>query len=65
MYTMLHRYVLDQVVKPQFNAGEDLTIHYHKTREEALADAKDNKGIDELAAEVVSYLESCGSLSPG
>ena len=44
-YAILHRYVLDEVIGPKFCEGKPPTMHYHKTMEDAMTDAKDNNGV--------------------
>jgi uncharacterized protein (DUF1015 family) len=44
-YSILHRYVLDEVIGPKFCNGKAPTMHYHKTMEDAITDAHDFNGI--------------------
>ncbi len=44
-YAILHHFILHEIVRPQFNDGNDATMHYHKTLAEAIADAAKSKGI--------------------
>ncbi|HVP11075.1 MAG TPA: DUF1015 domain-containing protein [Phycisphaerae bacterium] len=44
-YSILHRYVLDEVIGPKFCKGKAPTMHYHKTMEDAINDARDCSGI--------------------
>lgn len=44
-YAILHRYLLDEVIAPKFNNQQPPTVHYHKSLEEATADAKACGGI--------------------
>lgn len=47
-YAIFHRYIVDEVVGPRFCNGKPPTIHYHKTMQEAIADARANAGIAAL-----------------
>jgi uncharacterized protein (DUF1015 family) len=44
-YSILHRYVLDEVMGPKFCKGQAPTMHYHKTMEDAITDASDHDGV--------------------
>lgn len=45
-YTLLHEYVVKRVIEPKLApAGVPATLHYHKTMEEALADAEESGGV--------------------
>ncbi len=44
-YSILHRYVIDEVIKAKFTDNKPPTMHYHKTMEETIVDAKKCKGI--------------------
>ncbi|MBX3396435.1 MAG: DUF1015 domain-containing protein [Phycisphaerae bacterium] len=44
-YTILHRYIFDRLLQPKLNNGKPLEIHYHKTMEEAVRDARNDGGI--------------------
>lgn len=67
-YAILHRYVIDEVLTPRLNDGRPVTIHYHKTMQEAIADARAEQGIGVLVpATTMSQLrEICtaGELMP-
>ena len=67
-YTILHRYMIQEVIAPRFNQGEPPTIHYHKSFDEAVADAKKSSGLAALMpATTMSQLrEVCtaGELMP-
>ena len=47
-YAILHRYIIDEVIGPKFAGGNTPTIHYHKTMQEAIADAEASSGIAAL-----------------
>ena len=47
-YTILHRYVIQEVIAPRFNDGRPPTIHYHKAMDEAVADARKSAGVAAL-----------------
>jgi uncharacterized protein (DUF1015 family) len=44
-YAILHRCLLDEVIAPQFNDGKPVTVHYHKSMEEAVSEARACGGI--------------------
>lgn len=44
-YSVLHRFILDEVVTPKLCRGKAPTIHYHKTLGDALSDAQQSPGI--------------------
>jgi len=44
-YAILHRYLIDEVIKPRYCPGGELTIHYHKSMEEAVAEAGKSGGV--------------------
>lgn len=47
-YSIFHRYILDEVVSPKFCVGKPPTIHYHKTMDEAINDAREHHGVAAL-----------------
>jgi hypothetical protein len=47
-YSIFHRYIVDEVFGPRFCDHKPPTIHYHKTIEEAIADARAHAGIAAL-----------------
>lgn len=47
-YAILHRYVIAEIIKPQFAGGEDPTIHYHKSLTDAINDSQAGGGIGVL-----------------
>ena len=67
-YTILHRYVIQEVIAPQFNKGKPPTIHYHKSLDEAVADARKSSGLAALmpATTMAQLREICtaGELMP-
>lgn len=67
-YSLLHHYVIDCVIGPQFNDGKSPTVHYHKTLEEAIKDARGHSGIAALmpATTMEQLREICtaGELMP-
>ncbi|MBK8266976.1 MAG: DUF1015 domain-containing protein [Planctomycetes bacterium] len=44
-YMILHSLLIDRVLQPNLNDGRPVSIHYHKTMEEAIKDARDHEGI--------------------
>lgn len=44
-YAILHRYILEEVIGPKFNKGQAPLMHYHKSMEDAVNDARVCKGI--------------------
>jgi len=44
-YAILHRFVIQEVIRPRFNDGADPTMHYHKTMAETIEGAAKSKGI--------------------
>lgn len=44
-YTILHKYIIDRVIQPTLNKDAPPTLHYHKTMEETIKEAKDHDGI--------------------
>lgn len=44
-YAILHRAVIDEVVTPKFNAGKPPTIHYVKPLADAVAEARQTRGV--------------------
>lgn len=67
-YAIFHRYLLDELVAPRFSGGKPPTIHYHKTMQEAIADARAHAGIAALmpATRMEELREIClaGELMP-
>ncbi len=47
-YSILHRYVLGEVIGPKFCGGAAPTVHYHKSLEEAVKDAEGSAGLAAL-----------------
>ncbi|MCZ6699669.1 MAG: DUF1015 domain-containing protein [Planctomycetota bacterium] len=47
-YTVLHRYIIDEIIRRQFNDGNAPKIHYHKTMDDAIDDARKNHGFAAL-----------------
>lgn len=47
-YAILHRYLIDEVIRPRYTPGAEPIIHYHKTMEEAVQDATQAGGIAAL-----------------
>lgn len=47
-YSIFHRYLVDEIIAPRFCDGKPPTLHYHKTMQEAIADARANSGIAAL-----------------
>lgn len=43
--SILHRYVIDEVVRPKFAGGREITIHYIKDAAGAAADARTHHGV--------------------
>jgi len=43
--SILHRFVIDEVIRPRFNGGRELTIHYIKDAAGAAADAQTHRGV--------------------
>lgn len=44
-YTILHKLIIDRIVSPKLNKGEPVTMHYQKSMQEAVDDAKASSGI--------------------
>lgn len=44
-YTVLHRFIVDEVITPRFCDGAAPTVHYHKTLTDAVNDAAVTSGI--------------------
>ncbi len=44
-YSILHRYIVREVIAPTFAAGGEPTIQYHKTMQETIENATANSGI--------------------
>ncbi|MFQ5410858.1 MAG: DUF1015 family protein [Phycisphaerae bacterium] len=67
-YSILHHYVIDHVIGPQFNEGKIPNVHYHKTLEEAIKDARGHSGVAALmpATTMAQLREICtaGELMP-
>jgi uncharacterized protein (DUF1015 family) len=67
-YAIFHRYIVDEIMAPLFRGGQPPTIHYHKTMQEAIADARANAGIAALmpATRMEELREIClaGELMP-
>jgi len=67
-YTILHRYVIEEVIAPHFNQGMPPTIHYHKSLDEAVDDARKSSGLAALmpATTMTQLREICtaGELMP-
>ncbi len=67
-YSVFHRYIVDEVVGPRFYDGKPPTIHYHKTMQEAITDARTHLGITALmpATRMAELREICtaGELMP-
>jgi uncharacterized protein (DUF1015 family) len=47
-YAILHRYVIDEVIRARFNGGAEPTVHYHHTMPDAVADARESAGLAAL-----------------
>lgn len=47
-YAILHRYIIDEVITPVLLGSKAPTIHYHKTLEETIDDAKNGRGVGVL-----------------
>jgi uncharacterized protein (DUF1015 family) len=67
-YAIFHHYLVEQVIAPRFCGGKAPTIHYHKTMQEAMADARGGSGIAALmpATRMEELREICmaGELMP-
>ncbi|HKQ50652.1 MAG TPA: DUF1015 domain-containing protein [Phycisphaerae bacterium] len=67
-YAIWHRYLVDELLTPKFGKGKPPTIHYHKTMQEAIADARAQAGIAALmpATRMDELREIClaGELMP-
>ena len=67
-YSIFHRYIVDEVFGPRFCDHKPPTIHYHKTIEEAIADARALPGIAAamLATRMTDLRDICtaGELMP-
>ncbi len=44
-YTILHQLIIERIVQPRLNNERPVTVHYHKSMNEALADAREAGGI--------------------
>lgn len=44
-YSILHRFIIDEVISPKLNGGKPVNIHYHKSMEEAVEDSRVSGGI--------------------
>lgn len=47
-YAVLHRYIIDEIIRRQFNDGKEPTVHYHKTMDDAIDDAHKHHGLAAL-----------------
>ncbi len=67
-YAILHRFILQEIIRPSFNDGAEPTMHYHKTMAESIAGATKAKGIACLmpATTMAQLREICsaGDLMP-
>lgn len=47
-YAVFHRYLVQEVFQPKFNAGKPVDIHYHKSLKETVDNARESSGIAAL-----------------
>jgi uncharacterized protein (DUF1015 family) len=44
-YSILHRYVIEEVIAPRFNSGKPPVLHYHKSMSDMLTDVRSESGV--------------------
>lgn len=67
-YSILHRYIIQEVIQPNFNDGQMPSIHYHKNMNDAIEDARKSAGVAALTPAVTMAqlrdICSAGDLMP-